>query len=90
MTNKELLINRINLLPEEAIASLLDAFLFMETKNALPLNRTAPTAASMPLSDTGISVENRDFFVSPAQRLLSQLPIPLCQTPISLQKHGAK
>ena len=35
MTNKELLISRLNLLSEEDIASLLDAANHMEGKNAL-------------------------------------------------------
>ncbi len=90
MTNKELLINRINQLSEKAIASLLDAVMLMASQDTLTTKPTAPTAAPMQLYDTGISVGNRDFFVSPVQRHLSRLPILLCQTTISRQKHDAK
>lgn len=46
MTNKELLINRINLLSEESIASLLDAVILMETKNALTPKPDCPYCGS--------------------------------------------
>ena len=46
MTNKELLISRLNLLSEEDIASLLDAANHMEGKNALVAKPDCPYCGS--------------------------------------------
>ena len=47
MTNKELLISRLNLLSEEDIASLLDAANHMEGKNALADKPDCPYCGSL-------------------------------------------
>lgn len=90
MTNKELLISHINLLLEEDIASLLDAVILMETKSTLTSKPNCPYRGAMLLSAMDINVGNKDFSANPAQRLLSRPLIPLCQTPISRQRYGAK
>ena len=90
MTTKELLISRLNLLSEEDIASLLDAATHMEEKTLWQLNRTAPIAAPILSSAMDINAGNKDSTVNPVERHLSRLPIPLCRTPISRRKHGAR
>lgn len=62
MTNKELLISRINLLSEESIASLLDAVILMETKNALIPKPGCPYCSSHAIIRYGHKCGKQRFF----------------------------
>ena len=62
MTNKELLISRLNLLSEEDIASLLDAANHMEGKNALADKPDCPYCGSHTIICYGHKCRKQRFF----------------------------
>lgn len=90
MTTKELLISCLNLLSEEDIAALLDAATHMEEKMLWQLNRTALIAVPILSSAMGINAGSKGFTVNLVERHSFRLLIPLCRTPISQRKRGAK
>ena len=62
MTNKELLISRLNLLSEEDITSLLDAANHMEGKNALAAKPDCPYCGSHTVICYGHKCRKQRFF----------------------------
>ncbi len=62
MTNKELLINRINLLLEQEIISLLDAVTFMAGKDTLNIKPNCPYCSSHTIIRYGHKCGKQRFF----------------------------
>ena len=90
MTNKELLISRIDQLSDEEISSLLDTITLMTTQNVITVIPDCPYCASHSVIRYGHKCGKQRFSANPVKRLLCRPPIRSCQIHISRQMYGPK